>query len=548
MNNILQQENTMNNILHEDMAQQLKDAFPSPDEIPEDFRLSASSYIPCYLLDGKVRSWDGPLAAVYSPICLKQNNVIKRPIIGQVPAMNESTTLAALDAARRAWNNGRGDWPQMSFAARIEAVEAFVALMLKSREEIIKLLMWEIGKNLEESRAEFDRTVDYIRLTVEVLKDADRIGMSFRQRGDMVARVGSAPVGVCLLMGPFNNPLYETYTMLIPALLMGNTTIVKAPKFGVILHQILFQPLADCFPPGVINFVYGADNGADNISVLMRTGHIDVFSFIGSAGGAAALVHRHPRLFRLRSILSLEAKNSALIMADADMDRAVRECVVGALGFNGQRCTALKILFVHESVVDEFLKEFCDAVNALPIGMPWHKGVKLTPLPEFGKVRSMTAYVDDAVAKGGSVVNRNGGTACGTLFFPAIVYPVAKTSELYRKEQFGPVVPVCPYGDYEEFLDFVVASDYGQQVSLFGRNPDKIAKLAGYLENQVCRINLNCKCQRGPDMLPFTGRKDSGMTTLSISDTLGSFSVPSVIAVRSGSEGPAMIRQIATNR
>ena len=140
-----------------------------------------------------------------------------------------------------------------------------------------RLLMWEIGKGFEESRAEIDRTIEYITLTIEALKETCKEASS-PQTGNIVARIGAAPLGVALVMGPFNNPVYETYTMLIPALLMGNTAVVKVPKFGVVPHQLLFRSLADCFPPGVVNFIYGGDSGPDNAGALMKTGHVDVFS------------------------------------------------------------------------------------------------------------------------------------------------------------------------------------------------------------------------------------------------------------------------------
>ncbi len=457
--------------------------------------------------------------------------------------MDESAAMRALGAARRAWNNGQGEWPTMSIRARAEATEGFLARMTDSREEVVRLLMWEIGKSLEDSRKEFDRTVDYVRQTIEVLKNTGRSG-AHSEGGGIISHVRSSPIGVCLVMGPFNNPLYETYTMLIPALIMGNTVIAKPPRFGVLLHQLLYAALADSFPPGTVNFIYGSGNGTDNAGALMKSGLIDVFAFTGSSRWAVSLIRQHPSPHRMRTVLALGAKNPAVIMSDADLDVAVRECLLGSLGFNGQRCTALKILFVHESIADLFLERFCEAANALPAGMPWHEGVKITPLPEFDKTGSMNAYVEDAVAKGSRIINAGGGVARETLYLPAVVYPVSPTAELYRKEQFGPVVPVCPYRDEEEFLAFVADSDYGQQVSIFGRDPDKIAALVDLLANQVCRINLNCKSQRGPDTLPFTGRKGSAQGVLSVDDTLNCFSIPSVVAARSNPDAHGMIQRI----
>lgn len=520
--------------------------FSNPDQVPQEFRVDARSYERLYLLDGQLRSWEGPLAEVSSPICLRQDGSLQRPVIGRVPSMDEATALAGLEAAVRAWDSGRGRWPTSSVSARIEAVEGFVTRMLAVRDEVVKLLMWEIGKSLDDSRKEFDRTVDYIRRTLEALKDVDRTGSRFSLDGGVIAQVRRAPLGVCLSMGPFNYPLNEIYTTLIPALIMGNPVVVKPPKFGVLLHQPLLRAFAESFPPGVVNFIYG--EGSKIIGPILQSGRIDVLAFIGSSRVADILKHQHPRPHRLRCILGLDAKNPALIMPDADLDLAVKECVTGSLSFNGQRCTALKILFVHASIVDSFLAKFCAAVNALPIGLPWDQDVKLTPLPEFDKTGSMKAYVEDAASKGARVINPGGGAACETLYFPAVVYPVAPSADLYGREQFGPVVPVCAYRDEREFLDFVAQSNFGQQVSLFGRDHERLARLIDPLANQVCRINLNTQCQRGPDTLPFTGRKDSAEATLSISDALRCFSIRSLVAAQANPESRQIIQQIVAGR
>jgi len=347
-------------------------------------------------------------------------------------------------------------------------------------------------------------------------------------------------------MGPFNYPLNETYTTLIPALIMGNTLVVKPPKFGVLLHQPLLETFAECFPKGVVNFIYG--DGAKIIGPIMKSGLVDVLAFIGSSRVADILKLQHPRPHRMRCVLGLDAKNPALVMPDADLDLAVRECVTGSLSFNGQRCTGLKIMFVHQSVVDLFLKKLVDAIDKLPQGMPWEKGVKLTPLPEFNKAIRLKGYIDDAVAKGAKIMNPGGGAFFETLFRPAVVYPTAPEAALYDVEQFGPIVPVCSYNDEQEFLDFVTKSNYGQQLSLFGSNPKIIAQLIDRLTNQVSRININCQCQRGPDTLPFTGRKDSAESTLSISDALRCFSIRSLVAAQSNENSKDIVQNIVNGR
>jgi glyceraldehyde-3-phosphate dehydrogenase (NADP+) len=122
---------------------------------------------------------------------------------------------------------------------------------------------------------------------------------------------------------------------------------------------------------------------------------------------------------------------------------------------------------------------------------------------------------------------------CQTLFYPAVVYPVREGMKLYREEQFGPLVPVMAFDDVETALDYVITSDHGQQVSIFGSDPRQIGALVDPLVNQVCRVNLNAQCQRGPDVFPFAGRKDSAEGTLSVSDALRAFSIRSMVAAKS---------------
>jgi glyceraldehyde-3-phosphate dehydrogenase (NADP+) len=176
--------------------------------------------------------------------------------------------------------------------------------------------------------------------------------------------------------------------------------------------------------------------------------------------------------------------------------------------------------------------------------MPWDKGVSITPLPKRGKVEYMTSLVEDAKAKGARVVNEGGGATGGTLFYPAVVYPVREGMMLYREEQFGPIVPVMPFEDVETALEYVITSEHGQQVSIFSEDPDRIGTLADPLVNQVCRVNINCQCQRGPDVFPFTGRKDSAEGTLSVTDALRSFSIRSMIAAKQTEDSKRLLDAI----
>jgi glyceraldehyde-3-phosphate dehydrogenase (NADP+) len=512
-----------------DFQEQLNALFVSESEIPKEFQIDEIHQRE-YLLNGEMKAWNGPVSEVYSPIYVKTADGLKRKLIGTYPLGAETDAMEALDAAVAAYDSGRGQWPTMSVGDRIQCMERFVKKMGEQKELIVKLILWEIGKSFADSTKEFDRTVDYINATINELKDIDRSSSKFEISEGVIAQIRRSPLGVVLCMGPFNYPLNETFTTLIPALLMGNTILFKPPKHGTLLHYPLLKAFQESFPKGVVNTVYG--RGATVIPGMMQTGKINVLAFIGSSKVANELKKEHPKLNRLRAVLSLDAKNASIVTENADLDLAVSENILGTLTYNGQRCTAIKIIFVHKSIAEAFTTKLSSAISKLKYGLPWEKGVNLTPVAEPGKPAYLKEVIEDAIANGANIVNENGGVTAESFVFPAVVYPVNKNMRLYREEQFGPVIPVVPFDTIEETIDYLIESPHGQQVSIFSNDAAEIGDLIDPLVNQVSRVNINCQCQRGPDVFPFTGRKDSAEGTLSVHDALRSFSIRSLVATK----------------
>lgn len=523
----------------------LRQLFPTQDEISSEHRPPAPVHQRSYLINGELKAWDGPVETVRSPVCVRgQDGSLEQVELGSYPVGGLREAEEALAAAVAAYDEGRGVWPTMTVADRIACMQSFTTQMIARRQEVVSLIMWEIGKSQSDSEKEFDRTVDYIRATIEALKELDNSNSRFLIVEGTIGQIRRTPLGVVLCMGPYNYPLNETFATLIPALIMGNTVVFKPPRYGALLFYPLLEAFRSAFPKGVINTVYG--RGSVIVPRLLDSGKVNVLTLIGSSKVADHLKKLPPKAHRLRAILGLDAKNAAIVLPDADIELAVKECLLGALSFNGQRCTALKMLMIHQSIVEPFLRRFIEELGKLKVGMPWERGVSITPLPEPGKVDYMTQLVEDAKAKGAHVVNEGGGTVCGTLFYPAVIYPVQEGMKLYREEQFGPVVPVTSFEDLETALEYVITSEHGQQVSIFSTSPEQIGRLVDPLVNQVCRVNINCQCQRGPDVFPFTGRKDSAEGTLSVSDALRSFSIRSMIATKQTEPNKQLLDAIVT--
>jgi glyceraldehyde-3-phosphate dehydrogenase (NADP+) len=512
---------------------ELSSCFPLVEEIPANHKLSAPVHQRSYLVNGELVEWNGPTNLVHSPIHIRtKENVYEPLLIGSYPLGTVSEAKLALASAVVAFDNGRGKWPSMSIADRARALQDFTFKMVSRKNEIVKLIMWEIGKSSLDAEKEFDRTIEYIQSSIGAAKQVHNRSTQFVAEQNFIAQTKRVPIGVVLCMGPFNYPLNETFTTLIPALLMGNTILFKPPKHGTLLFAPLLEAFAEAFPKGVVNTVYG--RGRDIVPTLMASGKVDVLALIGSSKVADSLKKMHPKLNRLKSILGLDAKNAAIVLEDADIEATVKEAVAGALSFNGQRCTALKIFFVQRSQVDRFNQLLVQETDKLSVGMPWTKGVSITPLAEPDKPAYLKELMDDAIAHGAKIINHNsgGGVIAKSLMKPAVLYPVNEAMKIYHEEQFGPVIPVVPFDHIEDAINYVVNSPFGQQLSVFGKDPEMISHVIDMLNGQVGRININTQCQRSPDTFAFGGRKDSAEGTLSVDEALNAFSTESVIATK----------------
>ena len=246
--------------------------------IPEEFQISTLLNQDTYLVDGELKKWTGQTTPVFSTI--SSTAEYGPTILGSVPFMGEVEAMEAVKAASVAYNNGQGLWPTMKVTDRIKCMENFVKQMKTTRQEVVKLLMWEIGKSLGDSEKEFDRTVEYIYDTIASLKELNTRSAHFSKVQGINAMVRRGPLGVVLCLGPYNYPLNETFSLLIPALIMGNPVIFKPAKHGVLLLSPLLEAFRSSFPKGAINIVYG--RGREVASPIMKSGKVDILALIGN--------------------------------------------------------------------------------------------------------------------------------------------------------------------------------------------------------------------------------------------------------------------------
>ncbi|MCB2203301.1 aldehyde dehydrogenase family protein [bacterium] len=518
----------------------LLELIPSPEEIPSQFRFPETVNRQ-YLLNG-LQKWEGTQLAVHSPIPLRMGDgSIVQPALGSIPRLTEAVANEAVARAAAAFDAGDGPWPSLSLEQRADVVRRFVADLRPLRDRIALHIMWEVGKVFEEAQNEFDRTLEYALETVEAALDLDKRERRDTSLQQVVGRVDLLPVGPALCVGPYNYPFYETLTNAIPALLMGNTVIIKAPPQGALLYSLLLPVFATHFPGGIVSVLFG--DGEELLAPMMRSGRISIFAFIGTSSTADALVKMHPAPHRLHTVLGLEAKNAAIVMPDAPLEITLEEVVKGALAFNGQRCAAIKMLFVHEQIAETFIDRLSAAFADSVPGMPWD-AVRCTPVISPAHAEYLETLLHDAIEKGARLLTPHGGERTATLLRPALLGDVHEGMRLYDEEQFGPLLPVVVFNDAASALQYIKHARYGQQCSIFGSDPALLRDMITAAARYVGRVNINGKCQRGPDHFPFTGKRDSALGTVSIEEALRRFCISTVIATPEYPENTALWKRL----
>lgn len=506
--------------------------FKKLEEIPKEFRLENRIKIDEVIIDGEVTKWNGDFYEVLSPIRLKNDDgSYEKVIVGEFPLMSSDEALKEIELAYDTFNCGRGTWTEMCIPQRLSYFEKFLVEMKKYREECINVLMWEIAKNKNAATGEFDRTLEYIEESIEALKDMHKNECGFTKVSGLLAKIRRSSLGVTFVMGPYNYPFNETFATLIPALLMGNTVVVKPPKRGSLIYKYVIKAIAKSFPKGVFNVIFG--RGRDIVEPIMQSGKVSVFGFIGSYTTANKIAKMHPKPNRLKLVFGLDAKNLGIVLKDCDVENAVNECIAGTTSYNGQRCTALKLLYVHSGIYDEFVKKYVEKLDSLCMGIP-QDNCPITPIIDE-RVDYFKELTQDALEKGAKIIN-NPQEDVESFVAPKVFEGVTKDMRLFKEEQFGPLVPIVKFDDLEEPIETVLNSNFGQQCSIFGNDEEEMGELIDFLVNQVSRVNVNAQSQRGPDILPFTGRKDSAVGTLSVRDALKTFSIRTLVTAKNNSE------------
>ncbi len=431
-------------------------------------------------------------------------------VIGQVPALKSKDIDSAFLAAKTAFKS----WKKTSLKTRIDLMEAWIIELEKSKNKIAKMMNLEIAKPLKSSIGEVDRTISYIKYTIEEMKRIQPKSYNGSAWGidNKLAIFNRVPLGTVLAISPFNYPINLSVSKIAPALISGNTVVLKSSTQGTISNILLSETIeAAGFPKGVFNMVTG--RGSDIGTYLITNPSVDMVSFTGSTNVGEGIAN-NTKMIPL--VLEMGGKDPALVLKDADIKKAAIKIAQGAFSYNGQRCTAIKRVIVHNDVADKLISELKNIVIGYKVGSATNSENNITPLISVSSAKYVNSLIKDSLDKGAKLIIGNKSEK--NLIWPTIIDNVSKNMKLYYEEPFGPVLPIIRFDNIDEAINIANDSEYGLQASIFTKNIDCALGLAGKIE--AGSININSFSQRGPDHLPFLGVKKSGFGVQGITDSI----------------------------
>ncbi len=427
-------------------------------------------------------------------------------VVGLFQQSTRDDVHAAIEAAARAYRT----WRLVPAPRRAELLLRAAQIIADRKDALARDMTREMGKILDETRGDVQEAIDmtffmagegrrqYGQTVPSELRD--KFAMSVRQ-----------PLGVCSLITPWNFPMAIPSWKVAPALVCGNTVVLKPASLTPLSALNFVSILQEAgIPPGVVNFVTGA--GAEVGDALLVSDHVRVVSFTGSTEVGRTVSQAAAPSFK-KTHLEMGGKNVIIIMDDADLDLAVDGCLWGGFGTSGQRCTAASRVVVHEAVYRSFLERFASRARALVVGDGLDPRSQMGPLVSEGQLHTVMRYVEIGQQEGARLAcgghPLTGGPHAGGFFHePTIFADVAPGMRIAQEEIFGPVVSVIPCKSFDDAIAIGNGVQYGLSASIYTQDVNRAFGAMRDLDTGIFYVNAPTI---GAEVhLPFGGTKATG--------------------------------------
>jgi aldehyde dehydrogenase (NAD+) len=461
----------------------------------------AKSAVPIYdnYIDGR---W---APSVSGCTCENRNPANRDDLIGIFPDSTTDDALAAVAAARRAYDG----WRLVPAPKRAEILFRAAHLLVARKEAFAADMTREMGKVLDEARGDVQEAID---MTYYIAAEGRRMyGHTVpSELPDKFAMSVRQPLGVCSIITPWNFPMAIPSWKIIPALVCGNTVVFKPSELTPLSALNFVRVLEEAgVPPGVVNMV----TGGPSVGELFTT-HADVavVSFTGSTT-VGRLVNQNAAPYFKKVHLEMGGKNCIMIMDDAHLELALEGCLWGGFGTTGQRCTAASRVIVHDRVHDRFVEQFVARVKALRVGDGSDPQIQMGPSVSEKQLEKVVGYVAIGQQEGATLACgghrlEQGAYSRGYFHEPTVFVGVTPKMRIAREEIFGPVVSVLKCGSLDEALAIGNDVIYGLSASLYTQDVNRAFRAMREMYTGIFYVNAPTI---GAEVhLPFGGTKATG--------------------------------------
>jgi len=422
-------------------------------------------------------------------------------VIDTVPIAHLQTAQRAIDEA----NNAKSDLVEMSAFKVSNKLFDVVEKLKDSREDFAELLTLEVGKPINESLVELDRSIETLKLAAEEAKriygesvplDAGLNGKGF------FAFTQKLPLGVVATITPFNYPLNLTIHKIAPAIACKNTVIIKPPTEAPLTVMKFAELLDGEFPDGVVNTVtgYGSEIG----DYLVTSPEVNKISFTGSVT-TGLMISQKAGMKKVT--LELGGNDPMIVLKDADIDKAIKGVINGAFLNAGQVCMGVKRIIIENEIADEFAEKLVEETEKLIMGNPLDKKTTLGTLISKKAAMQVEETVNNAVQDGAQILT--GGKRDGAFYHATVIDRVTPEMDLVSRETFGPVAPIIHVDSVDEAIEVANGTEYGLQAGVFTQDYSNAMKCAQKIEAGTVFVNKQSTFRT--DNMPFGGFKNSGV-------------------------------------
>jgi len=427
-------------------------------------------------------------------------------LIGIFPASTAEDINAAIDAAKAAFKK----WRLVPAPKRAEILFHAAQILVERKEDFSRDMTREMGKVLAETRGDVQEAIDMTYLMA---------GEGRRQFGHVApselpskfAMAVRSPIGVAGMITPWNFPMAIPSWKAMPALICGNTIVLKPAEDTPLSTYNLVQSLEEAgLPPGVVNVVFG--DGPDAGAPMLDHPDVGLVSFTGSTEVGRIVSRACAPTFK-KCHLEMGGKNIIMVMDDANLDLAVEGAVWGGFGTTGQRCTAASRVAVHKKVYREFVERFVAHVKQLKVGDGLDSKTQMGPCVNGEQLKTVMNYVEIGKGEGAKLATgghrlETGAHAKGWFHEPTVFVDCDAKMRICQEEIFGPVVAVIPFDSFDEAIEIANGVKYGLSASIYTRDVNKAFRAQRDLETGI--VYVNAPTIGAETHLPFGGTKNTG--------------------------------------